>query len=305
MAYYGQTINTGNKDVYLRDFTHASRIFTPASFDLAPKFKFLFHTYFAINTEAYTKNVNTGDNFGLLVKTVKLPSFNIKTAELNQYNRKRIVQTKISYDPVNITFHDDSSNMITKLWDAYYTYYYKDSTNMNDLFEGIRSSENSSTPRSNIQLKQNYNERNIYNGNISGQNNWGYTGESYRKNVSTKAPFFKNITIFGFNRHRFTAYTLINPMITKVDHDTYNYSEGSGTMEIKIDINYETVVYNEGVMDGMEPSAIVTGFGLDASYDRKLSPNTRQGAQSYYGGKTGYEESSGGFIDKYKGQFAP
>ena len=45
---------------------------------------------------------------------------------MNQYNRKRIVQTKIKYDPVEINFHDDNRNLITSLWYDYYTYYYND-----------------------------------------------------------------------------------------------------------------------------------------------------------------------------------
>ena len=92
---------------YLRDYTHASKTFRPNSYQNAPKFKYLFHTYFEINSEAYGENVNTGSNYGLLVKTVKLPSFQFEVAVLNQYNRKRLVQSKIKYDPIDITFHDD------------------------------------------------------------------------------------------------------------------------------------------------------------------------------------------------------
>jgi len=296
MAYYGDNLQreAGLGSATLRDFTHAAKVFRPGSYDLVPKFKFLFHTYFDINPVAYDRNVNTGDNFGVLVKTVKLPSFTIKTHEMNQYNRKRIVQTKINYDNVSITLHDDNVNTITKLWDAYYTYYYKDATNFNGLFNEKESEIGSSTV-SNLRLRQNYNVRNIYDGDLSGENNWGYLGESFRPGVSTKAPFFRNITIFGFNRHNFTAYTLINPMISKLDHDTFSYNEGGGTMEIKMDFAYETVVYNEGAMDGSDPSNIVAGFGLDAYYDKKLSPITPEGAQSAATGRTGYTDSAGGY----------
>jgi len=296
MAYYGDSLQrpVGKGQVYLRDFTHAAKIFRPGSYDVAPKYKFLFHTFFDINPAAYSYNVNTGDNFGVLVKSVKLPSFSIKTHEMNQYNRKRIVQTKISYEPINITFHDDNINMITKLWDAYYTYYYKDPTNFNGLINGVRGSQ---PDQSQVNPYTNYNVRNIYDGDLTGENNWGYIGESFqRAGVITKAPFFKNITIFGFNRHNFTAYTLINPMITKLDHDTYNYSEAAGTLEIKMDINYETVVYNEGAMDGKNPDAIVQGFGLDAFYDKKLSPITPEGAQSAQTANGGYDYAEGGSV---------
>ena len=37
----------------LRDYTHASKIFKPNSYANTPKFKFLFHTFFDINPQAY------------------------------------------------------------------------------------------------------------------------------------------------------------------------------------------------------------------------------------------------------------
>lgn len=304
MAYYGDNLQraAGLGSAYLRDFTHAAKIFRPGSYDLAPKFKFLFHTFFDINPVAYDNNVNQGYNYGVLVKTVKLPSFAIKTHELNQYNRKRIVQTKISYDNINITFHDDSVNTVTKLWDAYYTYHYKDATNLNGLFNGDKGTDIGAENPGNGMLAQNYNVRNIYDGDLTGENNWGYVGESFRPGTLVKTPFFRNITVFGFNRHNFTAYTLINPLITKLDHDTYSYADGQGTMEIKMDIGYETVVYNEGAMDGQTPDSIVAGFGLDAFYDKKPSTITPDGAQSAVAGKGGYDSGDGGFI---KGLNAP
>lgn len=304
MAYYGDNLQreAGLGSATLRDFTHAAKVFRPGSYDLVPKFKFLFHTFFDINPVAYNRNVNTDDNFGVLVKSVKLPSFSIKTHEMNQYNRKRIVQTKITYDPVNITFHDDNVNTITKLWDAYYTYYYKDATNLNGLFSDRESDLGAVNP-SNLRLRQNYNNRNIYDGDLTGDNNWGYIGESFRPGIVTKAPFFRNITVFGFNRHNFTAYTLINPMITKLDHDQYSYSDQNGTMEIRMDLSYETVVYNEGTMDGADPSNIVAGFGLPAFYDNEPSPITPQGAQSAAAGPSGYTDSSGGFIGPMNDDF--
>lgn len=302
MSYFGQELQRPADfgSAYLRDYAHAAKIFRPSGYELAPKLKFLFHTFFDINPTVYDKNVGTLDNFGVLVKTVKLPSFNIKTHELNQYNRKRIVQTKINYDPINITFHDDSINTITKLWDAYYSYYYKDSTNLN-VFKGDTGVDVQDVTQGENAAKQNYNVRNIYDGDITGNNNWGYIGEtSAKSSQQVKIPFFRNITIFGFSRHNFTAYTLINPIITKFDHDTYNYAENAGTMECKMDIAYETVVYNEGGMDGRTPDNIVQGFGMDAFYDKELSPITPAGNNVPVPWQSGYLDPAGGFVKSLK-----
>ena len=58
---------------YLRDYTHAAKTFRPNAYQYAPKFKFLFHVYFEINPAAYAVGLSTGTNFGLAVKTIKLP----------------------------------------------------------------------------------------------------------------------------------------------------------------------------------------------------------------------------------------
>lgn len=131
---------------YLRDYTHAAKTFRPNFYAYAPKFKFLYHTYFEISNTAYDFDLKetTQQNFGLLVKEVKLPSFTMQTHQMNQYNRKRIVQTKIKYDPISITFHDDNSSLITKLWAAYYTYYFKDGSNPKVMFNGKRGADSTS-----------------------------------------------------------------------------------------------------------------------------------------------------------------
>jgi hypothetical protein len=284
-GYLGQLLQgvTGG-DAYLRDYRHAEKIFRSNSYALAPKLKFSFHTVFNINPKVYDPGASPLVN--VLVKTIRLPSFSIKTQEYNQYNRKRLIQTKINYESINVTLHDDNSNNVSKLWQAYYAYYYKDSTNLKAL--GVNGSSGQG------QSAQSSSTRNLYNTDLSGQNNWGYTGEMFTTNSTSKPAFFNDITVFGFSRHQFTAYTLINPIITKFDHDTYNYSEGGGTMECKMDISYETVVYREGNIDGRTPDKIAAGFGSTATYDKNLSPITPIGANSPVPGTTGYVDSAGG-----------
>jgi len=282
---------------YLRDYTHASKTFKPGFYANAPKFKFLFHVYFEINPEAQPRTSQT--NFGLLVKSVKLPNFSFDTHQLNQYNRKRIVQTKIKYDPIDIQFHDDNDDSIANLWYKYYTYYYKDGTKPKVVFKGNRGGAPASDivggGNSATATLANYNERTTYLDSITGGDDWGYIGETGDP-TKGKATFFKNITIFGFNQHNFLAYTLINPIITRFGHDTYDYAEAAGTMTNSMTLDYETVVYNRGNMDGQKSSDIVTGFGLEANYDKRLSPIATPGSNSNVLGPTGLIASAGGAI---------
>ena len=291
---------------YLRDFNHASKTFIPNAYQYAPKLKFLFHVYFEINQSAYAVGLPQSANFGLAVKSIKLPTYSFDTHTMNQYNRKRIIQTKIKYDTIDINFHDDNGNLIRNMWYNYYTYYYKDASipvasvsgrQARDI--GIGSSSGAT----------NYNTRNLYSQSITGNTDWGYIGEASNSpatdiqagNGQTKIPFFKNITVYGFNSHNYVAYTLINPIITRFAHDTYNYAEATGTMENTMTLDYETVKYFQGAIDGTKPSDIVAGFGLDANYDRRPSPLTRPGSQANILGQGGLVDGAGGIIEDLSG----
>ena len=58
---------SGLPNAVLRDYTHAAKTFRTNSYQYAPKLKFLFHTYFQLNTAVGNEN-----NFGLLVKEIKI-----------------------------------------------------------------------------------------------------------------------------------------------------------------------------------------------------------------------------------------
>ena len=271
------------KPEWLRDYTHASKTFRPNSYQNAPKLKFLFHVYFEINPAIYSAGIPSGQNFGLLVKTIKLPSYSFDTHTMNQYNRKRIVQTKIKYEPIDISFHDDAGNSINNMWYNYYTYYYKDALK---------------TKASNYDAQST-----LYKPSIAGDDDWGFIGEtsSPSQTVSnatqgiSKIPFFKNIQIYGLNQHNFVRYTLINPVITRFGHDTYDYAQGNGTMANQMTVDYETVQYAEGALNGITPSNTVPGFGLPENYDTTLSPIARLGSNASILGKGGLVDAGFGF----------
>lgn len=286
---------------YVRDYTHAAKTFRTNSYEFSPKFKFLFHVYFEINPAVYASGVPGNKNLGLAVKSVKLPSYQFETHTLNQYNRKRIVQTKIKYDAIDIQFHDDNGNNIRNMWYDYYTYYYKDANKVS-----VSSAGNQTVQLPGIANtgSVDYNSRNLYSPSIAGDDDWGYIGETSAPSTTvsqaslgiSKIPFFKNIQIYGFNQHNFVLYNLINPIITRFSHDTYDYSQSNGTMANTMSVDYETVTYQYGAISGKAPSNIVKGFGDAEHYDTTLSPIARPGSNETIIGQGGLVEAGQGVI---------
>lgn len=247
----GFTANSNLKSdphVYLRDWQHASRVFTTDQFRLAPKQKFLFAVQFSINPAA-VPNAQLVQRYGkeinLLVKNIELPNFQIQTDTLNQYNRKKVVQYQQQYQEIAVNFHDDNMGLINQLWQAYYSYYYADPRSATVAGSYSRNATKKSS----------------------------YIPTSYGYDNNSTAPFFNNIKIYQMARHETVEYQLVNPMITSWNHNKLDYA-GSGTHDFSMRLKYEAVTYNVGAIGPFSDNPL-DNLADPAHYD--LSPSPLQG----------------------------
>jgi len=287
----------------LKDYSHAARTFLQNGYENSPRQKFLFHVYFTINRSVPAlqnafPNEDTA-TIGLMVKTAQLPSYQMSVDTLNQYNRKRLAQTKIEYNPVQFEFHDDGSDLIRNMWYNYFQYYYKDPS---QAYDNVTNQNGQMATVIGTPAGFNYNARDIYSPNRV-VNDWGYIGESYSSGVplsgagNTKPPFFRDIRIYGMNQHKFAEYILINPMITDWAHDTYDYSQGNGIMSHRMTIKYETVKYYTGAIGKARPDTNVVGFADPAYYDTVPSSLARPGSTQTVLGQGGLLDAGIGIIE--------
>jgi hypothetical protein len=285
----------------LRDYTHASKTFSTNSYELKPRFKFLFHVSFTINVQQipFLRGVFGNDDIqelSLLIKTVDLPKYTVATQTMNQYNRKRVVQTKVDYQPVTITFHDDGGDNARKLWYYYFSYYYKDPAQQ---YLSPNSTNGTLGASLNRQAGFGYNSRDIYS-DVLQVKDWGYSGESWNDGTNTasgKPPFFRDIRIYGMDQRKYAEYVLINPVISNWSHDQYDYSQSNGTMQHSMTVNYETVKYYEGAIGRSRPDTNVQGFADPSHYDTTLSPIARPGGNSTIFGQGGLLDAGLGIIN--------
>lgn len=264
----GATNPKGN----LGDYQHAARLYTDNNMRLAPKLKYLYHVVFninpSINTLLGTQQVFDKTEINLLVKSIDLPGYNIKTETLNQYNRKKVVQTGVEYNPVNLEFHDDNAGITSFLWESYFRYYYADSnytTRNSDGSPGISAPSYQKT----------------------GSKNTMYGGAerlAYKYGLDRGAKpqhFFTSIQVFQLHPQNvqptFTSFTLVNPIISKFQHDKMSQEASEFTVN-SMTIEYEAVLYNRGnTKEGSVPSNFAS-----IHYDHMPSPLTLAG-----GGGTG------------------
>lgn len=248
-----QQLATGDQ---IKDFKHASRLFVDNNYALSPKYDWLYHVYFDLDPSLTKVGRDRVLEAGMLVKSVDLPKFNIDTKTFNNYNRPEIVQTKIKYDSVQITFHDDQSDVVRGLWFDYFNHYYR------DMDASYSDGAGTVNPM--------YHTKNQYRlGQRETLNNFGYTP---RNHGGANGPqYIQAIRIYSLHQKKFSEYTLVNPMITSFGHGTHS-SSSNGGLEHSMTLSYSTILYASGYVT----KNTVKGFA-DLHYDKSPSPLTAAG----------------------------
>ena len=229
----------------MKDFRHASRLYIDDHFKLAPKQKFLFHVVLTLNDVVTQRKFTPNEllELNMLVKGCELPRYNMNIEEKTQYNKKMYTATRIQYDPVNITFHDDQADTVNAFWKKYYEYNVADSVHLNEeLAENFAKDDYYTTKRKTTK--------------------WGLDTPK-----QSKLPFIKNIEIFVLHKQRFTSFRLVNPVIGSFNHDNLDAADGTGIMQNTMQILYETVRYKAGVVGKSK----ITGWAT-LHYDNEPSP---------------------------------
>ena len=203
---------------------------------LIPKPKFLFFVEFVVPDTApdfglfdsisdRDKLSDTREGIVFQVKQIDKPKFNIRTETMVQYNKKRVVQTRIDYQPFTINFHDDVGDKVLRFWERYYEFYYGDGQHTQSI---------------------DWQEDKVANEFIEGGGDvgWGYKGRFNGSGGANNMHFFESIDIYEFYGGEFTRIRFIHPKISNLDHDANDYADGSSGQSIRMTFDYEGVIYN-------------------------------------------------------------
>lgn len=242
--------------VHLRDARHAHQIYTQNNFTFAPKAQFMYHVVFVPNSEVGNSATSNTFSFqkelGIMVKNADLPSYRVSVENKQQYNRKKNVQTRLDYQDVRITLHDDNLGAVRAMLEEYYKYYFQDGNKQLDGVDGA------------------FQPRDKYFAKVP---NYGLNNKKYN-------PFFKYITIYQLSRRTWHAYTLVNPLLTAWDHGQVD-STSTDFNSASMTVAYESVLYSTGsVADDTPPGFSESGVGYDVEpsplgvLDSSLSGNT-------------------------------
>jgi hypothetical protein len=145
------------------------------------------------------------------ISEIQMPAHSIKTQTLNQYNKKRTIQTGIDYTPISLSAYDTRDAEIEKFLVGYNNHYYSSPMSDNyDIMEDDAISENF----------------------LSDESGKGF-------NLTNNRYYIINIKITRTSsKEDNNIIEIYNPIITNIQADTLNYSE-SAPVQYRIDFTYE------------------------------------------------------------------
>lgn len=222
-----------------------------------------------------------------LVKTIEMPSFKIETTPLNQYNRKRLSQTKIGFEPVKVVFHDVADGKTLKFWEMYYRYYFGDGTEpgknqvkqptgqrgpvtTEQFLKNITPSFNPNLAGLSASIKDVF-QNNSFLGAKSPTNQLGSKQDTQNivadtlnshqfgfnlPTVQNVRNLIQTIDIYQVHGGRFNQVTLVNPRVSAFTHDVLSYAESGKTLELTFTFEYEYAYYTiqNLKLEGGEPN---------------------------------------------------
>lgn len=170
---------------------------------LVPRSRFNYTVRMEINPPANDFGLSSSIIQFDRTQAAQLPGFNSTSQVLNQYNQRRVVNTKLEYDPCMIVFYDTSDNAFDRIIRTFFKNYFNEN--------GIEFDQNITAPNQ------------VTSDEFESSMGYKLTSESQRY-------FFKSIDIIQFGnrvegRLHARETKLVNPSLAQLQHDNLSYSD--------------------------------------------------------------------------------
>ena len=221
---------------YLRDFRNAYH-YNPSQDP--PRQQFGGYVSFVLDRDLFGipffDEVNNDElrvRMSSLIRTADLPQVEFKTQTMNEYNKKKIINTGIEYQAVTIRVVDTASNAWLQIIMKYFAYHYMNPRNKGN--PGSRDINSTNIGQGGVDfIGSQYGE-----GGPFDSNKYGY-------NVNENPNFFERIDYVLYHAQKGVQYSLINPVMTGFTHTPLDYASND-VMEFTMTFQYESfTTYDE------------------------------------------------------------
>ena len=220
----------GDREFYWRDFRNAYH-YNPSQDP--PRQQFGGYVSFVLDRELFldpffdsTDNDELRVRMSSLVRTADMPQVEFKTQTMNEYNKKKIVNTGVEYQPVTIRVVDTASNAWLQIIMKYFAYHYMNPRNKTQ--QGNRDINSTTNFEGGLDF-------------IGSQYGAGGTFDSnkYGYNPNLNPNFFERIDYVLYHAQKGVQYSLLNPVMTGFTHTPIDYASNE-LMEFTMTFQYES-----------------------------------------------------------------
>jgi hypothetical protein len=178
--------------------------------------------------ETQSNDAQWRDGLTFVVKSMDRPAVQATVEEINQYNRKRLINTGVKYQPVNCTFYDTADGAAMDMWIQYARYYFMDyhheqTDYRDDILHPEMGDATGSGP------------------NGSGKRGYGFNIRDNAPNEGIGSQhFFHKVVVYQLWGNEYTSYELLNPRITSFTPDDLTY-DNAEVNTIQVSLSYEAI----------------------------------------------------------------
>lgn len=169
------------------------------------------------------------DRLHFLCNTFDAPKFTIQQDVINQYNRKRVINRKIDYDPVTVRMYDTVDGLGMKFARTLYEFEYKNAR----LYKESPSDKENDEKHNYLQSVFIDSDR------FKDTHHYGM-----RSHGITSHRLLKSIDFYQISGGTYSKTRIIHPRLARMDMDQFDYS-ASQPVNINLAFQFENLLFEE------------------------------------------------------------
>tara|TARA_Y100000590_G_scaffold4686_3_gene6324 strand:- start:7888 stop:9111 length:1224 start_codon:yes stop_codon:yes gene_type:complete len=188
------------------------------------------------------------DRLHFLCHTAEGPKFQIQQDVMNQYNRKRVINRKVDYDPVSIRMYDTVDGLALKFAKLLYEFEFQNARLYSSRQQGPSVTTGSKSDNFQESVLTNENQ-------FKKTHNFGMIAQKGHQHR-----LLKSIDLYQLQGKLYSKARMVHPRLSRMDMDQFDYASSAIT-NVSLAFQYENLMFDEVAvkMQGL-PANVKTAF---------------------------------------------
>jgi hypothetical protein len=219
-------------DIFLKPINRAAQVYTSGpSFQRTHRLQFQFVLVYNLYTDVVDNFLSDRvkyliayrDRLHFLCNQVESPKLETDQDVFNQYNRKRVINRKVTFSPVNVRMYDTHDGMALKFAKTLYEFEFQNARLYKESNEDV-----------------NY-EQSV----LIDDNQFRQTHEyGMRSHDPQRHRLIKSIDLYQIAGGKYSKTRMVHPRLQRFDMDTFDFSS-SQLVNVSLSFNYENLLFEE------------------------------------------------------------